>query len=46
MHEGTNKQVTEFELRDTVDKFIRKNSPLDESTVKIDGRQGWTSIPK
>ena len=46
MHEATNKQVSEFELRDTVHKFIQKNSPLDESTVKIDGRQGWTSIPK
>lgn len=46
MHEGTNKQVTEFELRDTVHKFIQKNSPLDESIVKIDGRQGWVSIPK
>ncbi len=46
MHAATNKQVTEFELRDTLHKFIQKNSPLDESTVKIDGRQGWTSIPK
>ena len=46
MHEGTNKQVTEFELRDTLHKFIKKNSPLDESTVKIDGRQNWVSVPE
>ena len=46
MHESTNKQVTEFELRDTLHKYIQKHSPLDESTVKIDGRQNWTSIPK